>query len=69
MMAVASIAGTRPLLTATLHHEARTFAPWIVLPTALSVSSVLVYPPWLFPDLVERRAFAATVGGANPALV
>ncbi|MCR8899263.1 multidrug ABC transporter permease [Gordonia sp. GONU] len=65
-MAVASIAGTRPLLTATLHHEARTFAPWIVLPTALSVSSVLVYP-WLFPDLVERRAFAATVG-ANPAL-
>ncbi|TYQ14318.1 UNVERIFIED_ORG: ABC-2 type transport system permease protein [Gordonia westfalica J30] len=65
-MTVASIAGTRPLLKASLHHEGRTFAPWIVLPTALAVSSVLVYP-WLFPDALERKAFAATVG-ANPAL-
>ena len=29
-------------------HEARSFAPWIGIATALSVSSVIVYP-WLFP--------------------
>ncbi|TSD93727.1 multidrug ABC transporter permease [Gordonia rubripertincta] len=65
-MTGASTVGTRPLLKASLHHGGSTFAPWIVLPTALAVSSVLVYP-WLFPDALERKAFATTVG-ANPAL-
>ncbi|QGP88159.1 multidrug ABC transporter permease [Gordonia sp. 135] len=65
-MASSSTVGTRPLLHASLRHEGRSFAPWILLPTALSVSSVLIYP-WLFSDALERKAFAATIG-ANPAL-
>ncbi|UEA59831.1 multidrug ABC transporter permease [Gordonia otitidis] len=61
-----AVVGTAPLLRASLTHEARSFLPWILLPTALSVSSVIVYP-LLFPDLQDRKAFAATIGG-NPAL-
>ncbi|MFE0751984.1 ABC transporter permease [Gordonia sp. NPDC058843] len=62
----ASTIGTAPLLRASLHHEGRSFAPWIVLPTALAASSVIAYP-LLFPDAAERAAFAATIG-SNPAL-
>jgi ABC-2 type transport system permease protein len=61
-----SVTGTPPLLRASLRHEARSFAPWVAIATALSVSSVIVYP-LLFPELGERQRFAATVG-ANPAL-
>ncbi|WP_238422216.1 ABC transporter permease [Gordonia sp. 'Campus'] len=66
MTASAAVAGTAPLLRASLRHEARTFAPWVVITTALSVSSVIVYP-LLFPDLADRKTFAATIG-SNPAL-
>lgn len=62
----ASTIGTAPLARASLRHEGRGFAPWIVLPTALTVSSVVAYP-LLFPDAAERAAFAATIG-SNPAL-
>src|SRR5690606_21067358 len=53
-------------LRASLTHEGRGFAPWIAIATALSASSVLVYP-WVFPDQQERAGLAAAVG-ANPAL-
>ncbi len=66
MAPFSAIAGTPPLLRASLKHEARSFAPWVAIATALSVSSVIVYP-WLFPETAERLRFAATVG-ANPAL-
>ena len=66
MTVSSAIAGTPPLLRASLEHEKRSFAPWVVIATALSVSSVVVYP-WLFPEVAERQRFAATVG-ANPAL-
>ncbi|MDL9937834.1 ABC transporter permease [Gordonia sp. ABSL1-1] len=66
MAIAAAVTGTAPLLRASLKHEFRSFAPWIAIATALSVSSVIVYP-LLFPDVADRRAFAATVGG-NPAL-
>ncbi|MCF8609373.1 multidrug ABC transporter permease [Gordonia sp. HY285] len=62
----ADIAGIGPLLRASVRHEARTFAPWILIPIALSVSSVVIYP-LLFPDVPERMSFAATIG-SNPAL-
>jgi ABC-2 type transport system permease protein len=65
-MALAAVAGTRPLLQASLRHEARSFAPWIAIVTALSVSSVIVYP-LIFPGALERKVLAATLG-ANPAL-
>jgi len=61
-----AFAGTRPLLRASLRHDARSFAPWIAIATALSVSSVIVYP-LIFPDVRERQVLAATLG-ANPAL-
>ena len=60
----ASTIGTPPLLRASLHHEGRSFAPWIVLPTALAVSSVIAYP-LLFPDAAERAAFATTIGSSD----
>ena len=66
MTAPAALVGTRPLLRASLRHEAHSFAPWVLLPTLLAVSSVIAYP-LLFPEPQERQAFAATVG-ANPAL-
>lgn len=61
-----AVVGTRPLLRASLHHDGRKFAPWIALPTLLSVSSVLFYPI-VFPDEQSRAALAAAIS-ANPAL-
>jgi ABC-2 type transport system permease protein len=59
-------AGTAPLLRTSFRHNGRQLAPWIVLPTALSASSVLVYPV-VFHTEQERAGLAATIG-ANPAL-
>lgn len=64
--ASAAIVGTTPLLRSSLRNEVRSFAPWVVITTALSVSSVIVYP-LLFPTLQDRQTFAATIG-SNPAL-
>ncbi|MGB8021944.1 MAG: hypothetical protein WCF04_12000 [Candidatus Nanopelagicales bacterium] len=61
-----ALTGTAPLLRASLRQDGRRLAPWIVLPTALSASSVLVYP-WVFPTVAERAALAGAIG-ANPAL-
>ncbi|WP_235157467.1 ABC transporter permease [Rhodococcus ruber] len=62
----ASWTGMRPLLRATVEQDRGNVAPWIVLVTALSVSSVLAYG-WVFPDAASRRTLDATLG-ANPAL-
>lgn len=59
-------AGIGPLLRTSLRHDGRVLALWIVLATALSASSVLVYP-LIFPNPQDRAALAAAVGG-NPAL-
>lgn len=61
-----ALAGTRPLLITSLKHDMRGFAPWIVIATALSASSVLVYP-WIFPTAEDRAGLSAALG-ANPAL-
>ena len=66
MPTLIALTGTPTLLRASLKHEARSLAPWIAIVTVLTVSSVIVYP-WLFPDAVDRKTFATTVGG-NPAL-
>lgn len=65
-MTAAPLVGSRPLLRATLRHDARRFAPWVLIATFLSASSVLVYP-WVFPDQAARQTLSATIG-ANPAL-
>ncbi len=62
----ASVTGTTPLLRTSLKHDGRLIAPWIVLATALSASSVLVYPS-VFPTAQDRAGLAAAIG-ANPAL-
>jgi ABC-2 type transport system permease protein len=59
-------AGFRPLLKVSLVQDRLKIAPWVVLITALSVSSVLAYG-WVFPDQASRAELAATIG-ANPAL-
>ncbi|MEK9663202.1 MAG: hypothetical protein VW082_01140 [Candidatus Nanopelagicales bacterium] len=61
-----NLTGTPILLRATLHHDGRLYAPWVVLVTALSSSSVLVYP-WVFPTEADRQQLAAAIG-SNPAL-
>lgn len=61
-----ALAGTAPLLRTTVRHDGRSFAPWIVIVTGLSASSVLVYP-WIFPNQQDRAGLAAAVG-SNPAL-
>lgn len=61
-----ALTGTRPLLRTALRHDARLFAPWVLIVTALSSSSVLVYP-WVFPTQADRAALQGAIG-ANPAL-
>ena len=60
------LTGVRPLLQATIRQDARNIAPWVVLTSVLSVSSILIYL-WLFPDPADRIGLSATLG-ANPAL-
>lgn len=61
-----ALTGTAPLLHATVRQEGRLYAPWVVLVTALSASSVLAYP-WVFPTQEDRAELAVAIG-ANPAL-
>lgn len=63
---MSAVTGAPVMLRAEVRHDGRLLAPWIVLTTALSASSVLVYP-WLFPSSADRAGFAAAIGG-NPAL-
>lgn len=60
------LTGARALLPVALREDARSIAPWVVLISALSASSILAYS-LVFPDRAERAALSATVG-ANPAL-
>ena len=57
--------GTAPLLRASFRHDGRMFAPWILIATALSASSMIY--PYIFNSEQERQAFAAAIG-ANPAI-
>ena len=61
-----SFTGTRPLLKVALRQDLRNIAPWVMLISALSASSVLAYA-WIFPDASDRAELATTLG-ANPAL-
>ncbi len=61
-----SLTGTRHLFKVTLKQDARNFAPWVVLISLLSVTSVLAYI-WIFPDASTRAQLSQTLS-ANPAL-
>ncbi|SDB82627.1 ABC-2 type transport system permease protein [Raineyella antarctica] len=61
-----ALTGAGPLLRTLVRHEGRLFAPWVLLATVLSSSSVLVYP-YIFPTARDRAGLAAAIG-ANPAL-
>ena len=60
------LTGTGPLLKVALRQDLRNIAPWVVLISALSASSILAYT-WIFPDPKDRTELAATLAG-NPAL-
>ena len=62
----AHLAGTRPLLHVSLRQDLRNIAPWVMLISALSASSVLAYA-WIFPDDSDRLALSTALRG-NPAL-
>lgn len=61
-----SLTGTGLLLRASLEHDGRRFAPWVVITAFLSSSSVLIFP-WVFPTQLDRLMLAGAIG-ANPAL-
>lgn len=61
-----ALTGTRPLLKVSLHQDARNIAPWVMLISVLSASSILAYL-WIFPDDADRAALAGSLG-VNPAL-
>jgi ABC-2 type transport system permease protein len=61
-----SFTGTRPLLWASLRLDFRATVPWIVGVTALTTSSLVVFPR-AFPTLDDRNELAAALG-SNPAL-
>ncbi|GAA4173124.1 multidrug ABC transporter permease [Gryllotalpicola koreensis] len=64
-MAAPAITGTPQLLRANVRYDGRMLAPWALLTTVLSASSMLY--PVIFPTDQDRAAFAAAVG-ANPAM-
>ncbi|WP_454049842.1 ABC transporter permease [Cellulomonas sp. Marseille-Q8402] len=66
MSAATALTGTAPLLRTSLKHDGRLFAPWVLIVTALSASSVLIYPV-VFPAQADRQALSGAIG-ANPAL-
>lgn len=61
-----ALTGVGVLYRTTLHHDARRVAPWVVLISLLSVTSVLGYDG-AFPEREDRIAFSTALG-ANPAL-
>lgn len=61
-----TLTGARPLLRVSLKQDIRNIAPWVMLITALSASSVLAYG-WVFPEAKDRAQLSATLG-SNPAL-
>jgi len=62
----AALIGVRPLLKVSLRQDVRNIAPWVILTSVLSASSILAYA-WIFPDPQDRAALAANLG-ASPAL-
>lgn len=61
-----ALLGARPLTLVQVRTSARSIAAWVLLISALSVSSVVAYPV-VFPDPGDRAELAATLA-ANPAL-
>ena len=60
------LVGTGTLLKVALRQDARNIAPWVVLISVLSASSIVAYA-LVFPDPQDRAELTATLG-ANPAL-
>jgi ABC-2 type transport system permease protein len=59
------LVGFLPLYKTAAKQNARLIAPWIVIISALCVTSFLAYA-WIFPTLIERKVLAATIA-SNPA--
>ena len=59
------LAGFRPLLQATARQDARQIAPWVMLTSVLSMTSVLAFG-WVFPDPASQAVLSRNVA-SNPA--
>jgi ABC-2 type transport system permease protein len=59
------LAGFRPLLHATAKQDARQIAPWVILTSVLSVTSVLAFS-WVFPDPASQAVLSRNIA-SNPA--
>ena len=60
------LTGARPLLKVALHQDRINIAPWVMLISVLSASSILAYR-WVFPDAADRQGLATAIA-ANPAM-
>ena len=58
--------GTHTLLKASMRQDIRNIAPWIMLISVLSASSILAYA-WIFPTQEERAGLSMALG-SNPAM-
>ncbi|WP_449372778.1 ABC transporter permease [Arthrobacter psychrolactophilus] len=61
-----AVTGAAVLLRATVKHDSRCIAPWVLIITVLTATSVLAYPI-VFPTLEDRASLALAIG-ANPAI-
>lgn len=61
-----ALTGARPLLHVAARQDRKNIAPWIVLISVLSASSVLVYD-WVFPDARSQQILQLNIT-ANPAM-
>lgn len=63
---MSAFTGTATLVKAAMRQDARNIAPWVMLISVLSASSILAYR-WIFTDAAQRQELAATLA-VNPAL-
>lgn len=63
---MSTLTGARPLATVVIAQDRRNIAPWVMLISVLSTTSIIAYR-WIFPDLADRRQLAGALS-TNPAL-
>ena len=63
---MSALIGARPLLKAAMRQDARNIAPWVILISVLSATSILAYR-WVFPETSDRVALSGALS-ANPAM-
>lgn len=63
---MSALTGAKPLFRVAIGQDRRNIAPWVMLISVLSATSIIAYR-WIFTDLSDRQALSLTLA-ANPAL-